>query len=198
MAISPASSSSTRSADRGTCVPQELYPGRGIDQDHGARLASRQVAVPAGTSKRAGLVDRRGFGGDRSSAKLIASRLVQGYSAATSAHARSSISTLVRAIHQSYTRRLMAPSTVLKVKRSDGREPGCWRAERARESMALSMTSSLRIQATRATFFGLPAASSLVVVPDDGLKRLSQRSHVQERLARPRRGFGGRPFAARS
>ena len=64
--------------DRGACIPQELYPSGGIDQNHVERLeriASRSPSQPIPRSARASSTDTASAARVRN-AKLTASRLV--------------------------------------------------------------------------------------------------------------------------
>ena len=87
-------------------VPQEVDPSRSVDQDHWTRLvriSSRSPSQPLPRRDRASST-LSASPASRRSAKLTASRLVASRKRAiTAAHASSSISMFVRAIHQLYT-----------------------------------------------------------------------------------------------
>src|SRR5215471_1516119 len=93
-------------ADRAARVSEELDPGRGVDEDHRARLpriSSRSASHPEPRKRRA-CSTLSGSPATERSAKLTASRLVlRLYRFITAPQASSSMSMFVRAIHPPYT-----------------------------------------------------------------------------------------------
>ena len=97
-----------RARCRAWCVPEEVNPSGGVDQDHrtrSVRMSSRSPSQPLPRSERASSKSS-GTAASLRSARLTASRLVSSLNRAiTAAHASSSISIFVRPIHQLYTTR---------------------------------------------------------------------------------------------
>ena len=95
-----------RARCRAWCVPEEVNPSGGVDQDHrtrSVRMSSRSPSQPLPRSERASSKSS-GTAASLRSARLTASRLVSSLNRAiTAAHASSSISIFVRPIHQLYT-----------------------------------------------------------------------------------------------
>ncbi len=95
------------------CVPEEVNPSGGVDQDHrtrSVRMSSRSPSQPLPRSERASSRSS-GTAASLRSARLTASCLVSSLNRAiTAAHASSSISIFVRPIHQLYTNRCQLAS----------------------------------------------------------------------------------------
>jgi len=102
-------------ADRAARVAEELHPRRGVDKNHRTRLARISSRSPLQPDPRSCLALSRASGSAATvrNAKFTASRFVaRAYRCMTAEQASSSISMLVRDIHQAYTLACNRPPTV--------------------------------------------------------------------------------------